>query len=311
MSEAMTLEEREASIGGIGTARKRKEDARFIRGKGNYVDDIKLKGMLHGDFVRSSHAHALIKSIDTEAALKVPGVLAVVTAKELEPLSLHWMPTLAGDMAAVLADKKVHFQNQEIAFVVATDRYAATDGVQKVEVEYEALPPLIDPKTALDDDAPVIRDDVAETTRSAREAPPPEPHFRVAGRRQGCERRRLRGRRGHHQGRDRLSALPPGALGDVLLRRRYGRGERQAHGLWHLPGAPRRAHRGLADNRPDGKATSALSRPISAAVSATRSAPIRAISARRRPRSSPAIRSSGSRAGSTIYPPPPSPATIT
>ena len=162
MSEAMTLEEREASIGGIGTARKRKEDARFIRGKGNYVDDIKLKGMLHGDFVRSSHAHALIKSIDTEAALKVPGVLAVVTAKELEPLSLHWMPTLAGDMAAVLADKKVHFQNQEIAFVVATDRYAATDGVHKVEVEYEALPPLIDPKTALDDDAPVIRDDVAE-----------------------------------------------------------------------------------------------------------------------------------------------------
>ena len=162
MSEAMTLEEREASIGGIGTARKRKEDARFIRGKGNYVDDIKLKGMLHGDFVRSSHAHALIKSIDTEAALKVPGVLAVVTAKELEPLSLHWMPTLAGDMAAVLADKKVHFQNQEIAFVVATDRYAATDGVQKVEVEYEALPPLIDPKTALNDDAPVIRDDVAE-----------------------------------------------------------------------------------------------------------------------------------------------------
>ncbi len=82
------------------------------------------------------------KSIGTEAALKVPGVLAVVTAKELEPLSLHWMPTLAGDMAAVLADKKVHFQNQEIAFVVATDRYAATDGVQKVEVEYEALPPL-------------------------------------------------------------------------------------------------------------------------------------------------------------------------
>ena len=164
MSDApvMTLEEREASIGGIGTARKRKEDARFIRGQGNYVDDIKLPGMLHGDFVRSSHAHALIKSINTEAALEVEGVLAVVTAKDLEPLGLHWMPTLAGDMAAVLADKKVHFQNQEIAFVVATDRYAAADGIQKVEVEYDALPPLIDPKTALDDDAPIIRDDVAE-----------------------------------------------------------------------------------------------------------------------------------------------------
>ncbi len=61
----MTLEEREASIGGIGTARKRKEDARFIRGKGNFVDDIKLPGMLHGDFVRSAHAHALIKSINS------------------------------------------------------------------------------------------------------------------------------------------------------------------------------------------------------------------------------------------------------
>ncbi len=164
MSDApeLTLEEREATIGGIGTARKRKEDARFIRGKGNYVDDIKLPGMLHGDFVRSSHAHALIKSIDTEEALKVDGVLAVITAKDLEPLSLHWMPTLAGDMAAVLADKKVHFQNQEVAFVVAADRYAAADGVQRVDVEYEELPPLIDPKRALDDDAPVIRDDVAE-----------------------------------------------------------------------------------------------------------------------------------------------------
>ncbi len=164
MSDApvMTLKERKASIGGIGTARKRKEDARFIRGEGNFVDDIKLPGMLHGDFVRSSHAHALIKSIDTEAALAVEGVLAVITAKDREPLGLHWMPTLAGDMAAVLADKKVHFQNQEIAFVVATDRYAATDGIQKVVVEYEALTPLIDPKTALDDDAPIIRDDVAE-----------------------------------------------------------------------------------------------------------------------------------------------------
>ncbi len=124
MSDAqeLTLDEREATIGGIGTARKRKEDARFIVGRGNYIDDLKLPGMLHGDFVRSSHAHALIKSINTEAALAVEGVLAVVTAKDVEPLKLNWMPTLAGDVAAVLADKKVHFQKQEIDFVVATDR---------------------------------------------------------------------------------------------------------------------------------------------------------------------------------------------
>ncbi len=164
MSDAkeLTLEEREATLGGIGTARKRKEDARFIRGQGNYVDDIKLDGMVHGDFVRSPYAHARITAINTEEALKIPGVLAVITAKDLEPLGLHWMPTLAGDVAAVLADKKVHFQNQEVAFVVAEDRYAAMDGIQAVDVDYEELPVLIDPKKALDEGAPVLREDVAE-----------------------------------------------------------------------------------------------------------------------------------------------------
>jgi len=158
----LTVEEREATLGGIGSARKRKEDARFIRGQGNFVDDVKLPGMVFGDFVRSPHAHARITSIDTTAALAVPGVAAVVTAKDLEPLGLHWMPTLAGDVAAVLADKKVHFQNQEVAFVVGVDRYAVADGVQAVEVEYEALPVLVDPKKALDDDAPILREDVAD-----------------------------------------------------------------------------------------------------------------------------------------------------
>ena len=78
-------------------------------------------------------------------ALKVPGVLAVLTAKDLEPLGLHWMPTLAGDKQMVLADGKVLFQGQEVAFVVATDRYAAADGVELVEVDYEDLPVVTDP----------------------------------------------------------------------------------------------------------------------------------------------------------------------
>ena len=164
MTEAKlaTLEEREATLSGIGSARKRVEDARFIRGEGNFVDDIKLDGMVFGDFVRSPYAHAKIKSIDTSAALKVPGIAAVVTAKDLEPLGLHWMPTLAGDVAAVLADKKVHFQNQEVAFVVGVDRYAVSDGILAVEVEYEELPVLIDPKKAMDKDAPILRDDVID-----------------------------------------------------------------------------------------------------------------------------------------------------
>ncbi len=158
----MTLEEREATLGGIGTARKRKEDVRFIQGKGNYVDDIKLPGMVYGDFVRSPYAHARIKSINSEAATAVPGVLAVLTAAELKPLNLHWMPTLAGDSQAVLAEEKVHFQNQEVAFVIGEDRFAVADGVQAVEVAYEALPVLVDPKKALADDAPILREDAKD-----------------------------------------------------------------------------------------------------------------------------------------------------
>ena len=156
----MTHEEREATLGGIGCARKRKEDIRFIQGKGNFTDDIKLPDMVFGDFVRSAYAHAMIKSINSEAALKIPGVLAVLTADDLRPLNLHWMPTLAGDTQAVLADEKVHFQNQEIAFVIGIDRYAVSDGVQAVEVDYEELPVLVDPKKALDADAPILRTDI-------------------------------------------------------------------------------------------------------------------------------------------------------
>ncbi|MFA9459937.1 aerobic carbon-monoxide dehydrogenase large subunit [Thiohalorhabdus methylotrophus] len=144
-----------------GCSRKRKEDPRFIQGKGNYVDDIKLPGMLHGDFVRSPFAHARIKSINKEPALNHPGVHAVLTAEDLKPLNLHWMPTLAGDMQAVLADEKVAFQNQEVAMVIADDRYIAADATELVEVEYEELPVLVDPHHAMDDDAPVIREDIA------------------------------------------------------------------------------------------------------------------------------------------------------
>ncbi|TDK41123.1 aerobic carbon-monoxide dehydrogenase large subunit [Antarcticimicrobium luteum] len=165
--EIQTPADRSANLKGMGCSRKRVEDVRFTQGKGNYVDDIKLDGMLVGDFVRSPYAHARVTAIETEAALKVPGVLAVLTAKDLEPLGLHWMPTLAGDKQMVLADGKVLFQGQEVAFVVATDRYAAADGVAAVEVEYEELPVVTDPFRALDPDAPVLREDLAGQTEGA------------------------------------------------------------------------------------------------------------------------------------------------
>jgi aerobic carbon-monoxide dehydrogenase large subunit len=159
--------EREAKLEGMGCKRKRVEDIRFTQGKGNYVDDMKLPGMLFGDFVRSPYAHARVKKIDTKKALKVPGVLAVLTAVELKGVNLAWMPTLAGDVQMVLADGKVLFQNQEVAFVVATDRYAAADGVEAVEVDYEALPVLVDPFKAMAKDAPVLREDLKGKTSGA------------------------------------------------------------------------------------------------------------------------------------------------
>ena len=152
-------ETRSASLGGIGQSVKRKEDLRFIQGKGKYIEDFYLPNMVYGVFVRSPYAHAKIKSIDSEEALKVPGVLAVVTAKELAGANLAWMPTLAGDTQAVLAGDKVLFQSQEVAFVVAETRYAAADGASLVEVDYEELPVIVDPFKAIDKDAPVLRTD--------------------------------------------------------------------------------------------------------------------------------------------------------
>src|SRR3979490_218425 len=144
---------------GMGHSMKRKEDPRFIRGKGNYVDDIQLPGMLHMDIVRSPYAHAKIKSINSERALKVPGVLAVITGETLAKFNLHWMPTLMSDTQMVLPTDRVMYQAQEVAGVVATDRYAAADGVDAVEVEYDPLPVVIDAKKALDPGAPVLRTD--------------------------------------------------------------------------------------------------------------------------------------------------------
>ncbi len=152
--------DRQEKLQGVGCSRKRKEDPRFIQGKGTYVDDVKMTGMVYGDFVRSPFAHARIKSINKEAALALPGVIAVLTAEDLKPLNLHWMPTLAGDKQAVLADEKVSFQHQEVAMVIAEDRYTAADATELVEVEYEELPVLVDPHRAMEADAPIVRDDV-------------------------------------------------------------------------------------------------------------------------------------------------------
>ncbi len=148
-----------AEIGGMGHSVKRKEDPRFLRGKGNYVDDIVLPDMLYLDIVRSPYAHATIKNIDTSKALATPGVLAVITGKDLAAYNLHWMPTLMSDTQMVLPVEKVMYQAQEVAAVLATDRYTAADGVDAVEVDYDPLPVVVDPFKALEPDAPILRTD--------------------------------------------------------------------------------------------------------------------------------------------------------
>src|ERR1700676_4845835 len=123
-----------AQVSGMGHSMKRKEDPRFIRGKGNYVDDVVLPGMLYMDIVRSPYAHAKINSINTEKALKIPGVVAGVGGPAAAKYNLHWMPTLMSDTQMVLPVEKVMYQSQEVCAVIATSRYAAADGVDAVEV---------------------------------------------------------------------------------------------------------------------------------------------------------------------------------
>jgi carbon-monoxide dehydrogenase large subunit len=159
----MTAMAQPAGTGAYGPVR-RKEDARFVRGKGLFVDDIQLPGMLYGAILRSPLAHARIVSVDTAAAQAHPRVEAVITGQTLAGMELAWMPTISGDVQAVLATDKVRFQGQEVAFVVAQDRYSARDALELINVEYETLPQVIDAEHALDQDAPVIRDDLPGKT---------------------------------------------------------------------------------------------------------------------------------------------------
>src|SRR6266436_2549028 len=145
--------------GVIGDSIRRKEDDRFIRGRGNYLDDIALPGMLHMAIHRSPFAHARIKSINTDAAQAVPGVIAVVTGALLVQHKLAWMPTLSGDTQAVLATDKVRFQGQEVAAVVAETRYQAEDARDTIVVDYDVLPAVTSPDGAKAAGAPLIRDD--------------------------------------------------------------------------------------------------------------------------------------------------------
>ncbi|MFY9665870.1 MAG: aerobic carbon-monoxide dehydrogenase large subunit [Candidatus Cybelea sp.] len=148
----------------IGVAMKRKEDPRFIRGRGRYLDDIKLPHMLYLALVHSPYPHARIKSIDKSKAMALPGVKAVITGEDLDAAKLEWLPTFHGyDKQMVLAFGKTLYQYQEVAGVVATSREIAADGAELVEVEYEPLDPISDPYQAREDKI-ILRDDREQKT---------------------------------------------------------------------------------------------------------------------------------------------------
>ncbi len=130
-----------------------------FEGRETTVDDVQLPGMLYLDFARSPYAHAKITAIHSEKALAVPGVLAVVTGKDLDAAKLAWMPTLMSDTQMVLPIDTVKFQGQEVVAIVAESRYAAADGAAAMEVDYEALPVVSDPFKALQPDSPLVRPD--------------------------------------------------------------------------------------------------------------------------------------------------------
>ncbi len=139
----------------IGQPLRRKEDGRFLRGQARYVDDLRLPGMLHLVVVRSPYAHARVLEVRTDAARSVPGVVAVVTARDLEGKVGHY--ALAGVEGTkveqvphpVLAGERVRYVGEPVAAVVAETRAAAEDAAGLVEVDYDPLPAVVDPEASL------------------------------------------------------------------------------------------------------------------------------------------------------------------
>ncbi|MGT2439959.1 xanthine dehydrogenase family protein molybdopterin-binding subunit [Bradyrhizobium betae] len=154
-------------VEGIGARVVRKEDKRFITGKGRYVDDIKLQGMTHAHFIRSPHAHAKVKKIDSSAALEMPGVVAVLTGQQIVDdkvgnLICGWAitskdgsPMKMGAWPA-MAPETVRFVGQAVAVVIADSKNLARDAAEAVVVEYEELPAVADVHAAIKAGAPQL-----------------------------------------------------------------------------------------------------------------------------------------------------------
>jgi carbon-monoxide dehydrogenase large subunit len=151
----------------VGQALKRKEDPRLVSGTSTYVDDVVIPGMLHMAVTRSIHAHARIKRIDISKAQKLPGVVAIVMGDEVAancgPVpSAGEIPDLKRAQKPLLAVRKVRFVGEPIAAVVAADRYVARDAADLIEVEYEPLPAVVNPESAMESSSPRLYDEFSD-----------------------------------------------------------------------------------------------------------------------------------------------------
>src|SRR4051794_14763132 len=150
----------------VGQPIKRKEDPRLIMGRGRYVDDLNVTGQLWASFVRSPEAHARITSIDTSAAKSAPGVMAVFTGHDLDlenPLPMAWVPPgveVKNPPHWAIAKDEVHHVGDPVALVIGTDRYGVVDAAERVLVEYEPLPVVVDIEQALEDGADLVHQDL-------------------------------------------------------------------------------------------------------------------------------------------------------
>ncbi len=148
----------------VGRAMRRKEDPRMITGRGRYLDDISVPGMLYAAIVRSPEAHAKITSIDTSAAAQRDDVIAVYTHDDLAgdfaaPMAMVWSPPgveIKTPEYWPLSRGEVKHVGEAVAVVIGTDRYSVVDAAEEVVVEYEPLPVVVDPEKALEDGSPLV-----------------------------------------------------------------------------------------------------------------------------------------------------------
>ncbi len=229
-----------------GQPLKRREDPRLLSGNGSFVDDLHLPGLLHACVLRSPHAHAQLRTIDVAAAVRLPGVVTVLTSADIGAV-LGDLPTRAMEgeweveamnapQHPVLARDKVCFVGQPVAVVVARDRYVARDAVDLIQVNYEPLPPILDPLEAAGTEASCIHEhlgtNVALRIRHDRQGQDLDGAFAQADRiiRQRYEVQRLapvpletRGAVAHYQPEEDLLTVWASTQGPHRVRRQLAR----------------------------------------------------------------------------------------